>query len=475
MQHKGQKTPLYDRLMEHIKQDPLSFHVPGHKFGEIFPLKEKNTFKEILSIDATEITGMDDLHAAEEVIDEAQQLAADFFGADETYFLVNGSTSGNLAAILASCRPGDHVLVQRNCHKSIMHGIELAGAHPVFFTPEYEHETKRYTWIDESIIQEALHHHPRMAAVILTYPDYFGRTYPIEKVIEAIHAYNIPVIVDEAHGVHFSLGAPFPKSSLQVGADIVVQSAHKMAPAMTMSSFLHTLGSRVNKSRLTYYLQVFQSSSPSYPLMASLDVARVFLESFKEREKEKLLPYIAEIREAFNEVEAPFRVLPLTEWDDILKLTLETKEGWTGLEVAEVLEAAGIYPELATTEHVLLVCGLAPSFEIGLLKKRLEEVNWQLKIDKEHDTIKKEQLSFPKLQALDLSYQDMQQAAPEFVNWSAAAGRICAEAVVPYPPGIPFILKGERMTEQQVRSVRALLEHNTRFQNTYIKQGTWVF
>ncbi|GGF35958.1 lysine decarboxylase [Halobacillus andaensis] len=475
MQYKGQKTPLYDRLIEHTKRDPLSFHVPGHKFGEVFPSKGKRTFKDILSIDATEITGMDDLHAAEEVIDEAQKLAADFFGADETYFLVNGSTSGNLAAILATCRSGDQVLVQRNCHKSIMHGIELAGAHPVFFTPEYEHETNRYTCIHEGMIKEALHHTPRVAAVILTYPDYFGRTYPIEEVITAIHEYNIPVIVDEAHGVHFSLGPPFPKSSLHAGADIVVQSAHKMAPAMTMSSFLHTLGSRVNKSRLTYYLQVFQSSSPSYPLMASLDLSRLFLETFKEREKEKLLSYLSEIREAFSAVDAPFCVLPVTERDDLLKLTLETKEGWTGFEVAEVLESVGIYPELATTEQVLLVCGLAPSFDLGLLKKRLGKMNWQLKIGKGHDTIKKEQLLFPKVQSLDLSYQDMQQATPEFVSWSAAAGRICAEAVVPYPPGIPFILKGERMTEQQVRSVRALLEQNTRFQNTYIEQGTWVF
>ncbi|WP_101847182.1 aminotransferase class I/II-fold pyridoxal phosphate-dependent enzyme [Halobacillus sp. Marseille-P3879] len=469
------KAPLYDRLIQHQKEEPISFHVPGHKFGDIFPAEGKEIFQHILSIDATEVEGLDDLHAAEEVIKEAQYLASRFFGAEDTYFLVNGSTSGNIAAILAVCRPGDEVLVQRNCHKSVLHGLELAGAKPVFFTPEYETRTHRYSLIHKELIDEALEHYPNTVAVILTYPDYFGRAYPIKEVVQAIHHHDLPVIVDEAHGVHFSLGSPFPVSSLNADADLVIQSAHKTAPAMTMASYLHRKGSRIDTSRLAYYLQMLQSSSPSYPLMASLDLARLFLSTFTESDKESLLSYITAVREAFKETDYLYEVLAVDEMDDPLKITLKAKEGYTGFQIAEQLESAGIYPELATSSQVLLVAGLKPNLEIETLKKRLRRVNWRLKSCGEHGTIKIEILNYPKVQSLAVSYQEMQQETPEFVNWSHAVGRICAESVIPYPPGIPLIVKGERMTEEQVRSVQALNKQGASFHNTAIKQGTWVF
>ncbi|MCP3029719.1 aminotransferase class I/II-fold pyridoxal phosphate-dependent enzyme [Halobacillus sp. A5] len=468
-------APLYERLIQHIERRPLSFHVPGHKFGEVFSEKGYDIFQGILSIDATEVPGLDDLHAAAEIIKESQDLAARFFGSEETYFLVNGSTAGNMASILAACRPGDTVLVQRNCHKSVLHGLELAGVDPVFFTPEFEDHTSRYSFLHKNVIIEALELHPRASAVILTYPDYFGRAYPIKEVIDAVHQYDVPVIVDEAHGVHFSLGDPFPPSSVHAGADLVVQSAHKMAPALTMSSYLHISGERVNRARLSYYLQMLQSSSPSYPLMASLDLARLFLSTFEEKDKESLLSYLGKMREVIAGAEAPYRVLPVDLFDDPLKITLEAQKGYTGFDIAAKLESVGIYVELADTKQVLLIAGLSHSIELGRLKKRLSEVNWQLKSPDDHGTMKRELLSIPKVQSLALSYQDMQQETPEFVNWSQAAGRICAEAVIPYPPGIPFILKGERLTEQQIHYVQSLHEQGASFQNTDIKQGTWVF
>lgn len=291
------QTPIYQTLKRLDETNPISFHVPGHKNGAVFPEQARAYYDSILKLDMTEIPGLDDLHAPTEAIAEAEELAAGFFQADHTFFLVGGSTAGNLAMILATCGVGDKVIVQRNCHKSIMNGLELSGAKPIFIAPEYDATVDRYTNPSMETVHQALETHPDVKAVILTYPDYFGKTYAIKEMIDTAHEYEIPVLVDEAHGVHFALGEPFPSSALALGADVVVQSAHKMAPAMTMASLLHINSTFVSKERIAHYLQIIQSSSPSYPLMASLDIARSFLATMKKDEIEKVLQSAAKVKE----------------------------------------------------------------------------------------------------------------------------------------------------------------------------------
>ncbi|MFD2923431.1 aminotransferase class I/II-fold pyridoxal phosphate-dependent enzyme [Halobacillus naozhouensis] len=469
------KTPLYSALLKLKEKSPYSFHVPGHKFGKVFSERGKVLFQSTLEMDATEITGLDDLHAAKGVIKEAQELASQFFESDNTYFLVNGTTSGILAAVMSVCRQGETVIVQRNCHKSILHGLELAGAKPVFLLPDYEENTGRYSGVTAELVNEALKQYPDTRAVFLTYPDYFGRVFDIKKVCEAVHNYKIPVVVDEAHGVHFKLGTPFPASSIDLGGDLIIQSAHKMAPAMTMASYLHVKGDRVDQSRLRYYLQVFQSSSPSYPLMASLDLARHYLASFEQADKGNLLTYIDGLRQVWSDASGYWRLLPTGYWDDPLKLTLEARGGLSGFQLAEVLEAQHMYPELATEKQVLLTTGLAPTVNLDKLQERLEEVNCRLKKQPISATINIDQPPYPRFQTLDIDYADMSLKPAEFVDWKDAVNRICAEAVVPYPPGIPFILKGERVSKEQETGVKSLLRQGTSFQNVHVERGIWVF
>ncbi|WP_173918038.1 aminotransferase class I/II-fold pyridoxal phosphate-dependent enzyme [Halobacillus sp. Marseille-Q1614] len=472
--NKQNETPLFDQLKRHDQKDSLSFHVPGHKFGKVFAEKGIGPFENILKLDATEISGLDDLHGAEGVILHAKQLLSDYYGSKSSYFLVNGSTSGNIAAIMASVRPGEKVLVQRNSHKSVLHGIELAGAEPVFVMPEHEEATGRYSKITKEMIHKALKAHPEIKAIVLTYPDYFGRTYQIQEIIEYSHVQKVPVIVDEAHGVHFKLGDPFPLSSVDLKADIVIQSAHKMAPAMTMASFLHVQTERVDLSRLEYCLQMLQSSSPSYPIMASLDLARYFLAAFTEEQKRELLEFIDEVRSGL--AHSPlFELLPLTERDDPLKITLIPHPSLSGFELAEQLENAGLFPEMATADQVLFTLGLTPHINIEDLEKRLETLNCQLKIQPAHDTIKRKNLSIPALQTLEVNYQDMQYKTPVFVPWKEAAGRICAKAIIPYPPGIPLVLKGERVTKEHHEQILSLQQEKASFQNKDIELGMWVF
>lgn len=468
------RKPLYEALINNINKKPISFHVPGHKYGNVFPEGYVTEFSQLWNMDATEISGLDDLHAPEGVIEEAQQLASQFFGSSETFFLVNGTTVGNLAMILSVCQPGDEIVVQRNCHKSVLNGLELAGASPVFVTPRYEKETGRYSNIQAKDVEGALLQHPNSKAVFLTYPDYFGRTYDLENIAEIVHHYNIPLLVDEAHGVHFQLGAPFPKPALEAGADVVVQSAHKMAPAMTMASYLHIGGERISAERVRHYLQVLQSSSPSYLLMASLDLARSYMTSWGDCERKDMLLFIEEVRQAFATYDHFFMVKPHHPNEDPLKLILEAKVG-SGYELSEALEAIGIVPEMATSDHVLLILGLAPSFDLEDLNERLTSLDWRLKKDSNRATIKEDQFPFPVVQKLEYSYLEMRKMIDEKVDWSRAIGCVAAEAIVPYPPGIPLIMKGERISDRHYQDVNTLIKQGARFQNKEVEQGIRVF
>lgn len=465
------RSPLFDALERNTRKGPLSFHVPGHKNGTIFPENARKYFDSILRLDMTELPDLDDLHAPQGIIAEAQKLASEFFGVDQTYFLVGGSTVGNLAMILASCGNDEEIIVQRNSHKSIFNGLELSGASPVFITPEFDDTVNRYTAPNLATLKKALDQHPNAKAVMLTYPDYFGNVFAIKEMIDLAHAYNVPILVDEAHGVHFSVDKVFPQSSLKLGADVVVQSAHKMAPAMTMGSYLHIASSRVSNKRMAHYLQLLQSSSPSYPIMATLDVARLFLASLAPAELEKILESVNHVREVVESSEL-WVVLPT---DDPLKLTLNVKQGYTGYDVARLFEQEGIYPELATHNQVLFIHGLAPIENMNQLKKAVKQVREKLKSKQKRAIIELENLFTDRIQQLTLPYSSMQQHKTDQVPMNHSAGYVAAETIIPYPPGIPFILKGERITIEHIRILKQLLQQGATIQHRAIHNGISVF
>lgn len=474
MAQKQKNTPLYTALTTFKDDSPISLHVPGHKNGTVFPENAKSIFQSILAIDLTELTGLDDLHAPRGVIAEAEQLAADFFTADHTFFLVGGSSVGNLAMIMAACSSGETIIVQRNSHKSILNGLELRGANPVFIAPEYNGTVNRHTSPSLGTLEKALQIYPDAKAVVLTYPDYFGRTYDIRKMIELAHTYDVPVLVDEAHGVHFSLGAPFPFSTTQLDADMVVQSAHKMAPAMTMASYLHINGKRVAKDHAGHYLQLLQSSSPSYPLLASLDIARCFLAGIKSKDLNAVMASVTHMRTVFAQSEK-WEVVPLTEVDDPLKVTLQVKQEYNGFSVAHLFEENGVFPEMATNQHVLFVHGLQPFTNWQRLVAVVKRVEEQLKITDKHATIEIPTSLPNQLDTLVLSYPQMEVRETMLVPFGREIGRIAAEAVIPYPPGIPLIMKGERITEEHSSQIKQLMMQGAGFQHRDLTSGILVF
>jgi len=462
------RAPLFEALEQHAKRRPHPFHVPGHKMGQSFDRAGVERFEPILPLDLTEISGMDDLHQPEGVIAEAQSLAAEAFGADETRFLVGGSTAGNIALILAVCRPGDKIIVQRNSHKSVYHGLMLARATPVYVVPAVDLETGVAAGLRRDDVERALQEHPDAKAVFLTNPTYYGMGIDLAKMAAMVHRYDVPLLVDEAHGAHYGFHPMLPPSAMQCGADAAVQSTHKMASALTMSSMLHIQGDRIDRERLARALSMIQSSSPSYLLMASLDLARRHLVTEAGKEWEKLFPLLDELRERINQ-------LRWVEWPgltansvyatlDPLKLLLNLRtRSLTGFHLQALLEEGGLFPELSDLGHVLLAlsAGTAPE-DLDALARMLQAISpeWTMETARAFHTGVVAS-SFLREQVLPM--HEAADARKESVPIEQAVGRIAGEMMIPYPPGIPLLAPGERIDGEVVDLLIELRESQARF------------
>jgi arginine/lysine/ornithine decarboxylase len=466
------KTPLYEALMEHVNRNPISFHVPGHKYGRINQTEANVFFEQLLKIDATELSGLDDLHSPEGTILEAETLLAELFHTKKSYFLVSGSTVGNLAMIMAACEEGTQVLVQRNCHKSVLNALRLAKVRPVFLEPEYNQEWKVAAGIGIETVKEAINLYPDTKAIILTYPNYYGMVYELQEIIQLAHLHHIPVLVDEAHGPHFILDAPFPASAVQLGADIVVQSAHKTLPAMTMGSFLHVNSPFINGNKVKEYLEMFQSSSPSYPIMASLDVSRSYLATYEHKDLSFLLTEISRFKEELAKIPT-IKVLEYpNHHGDPLKITIQSRCELNGFELQKRWEELSIYTELADPFNVLFILPLLKEGQSYPLKETVLKIKNVMNGMTFREEKEEFQMDNHKISSLAIPYKEMSDLVEKAINISEARGLVCAETIIPYPPGIPLLLKGERITEDKLNQLNRLLDSGARFQGgSSLKKG----
>lgn len=459
------ERPLLDTLMQFQEKKPLSMHVPGHKNGILSDLPPN--IKEALKMDVTELTGLDDLHHPEEAIKEAQQLLAKAYGADESFFLVNGSTVGNLAMVYATCKPGDIILIQRNAHKSIFHAIELVGAEPVYIAPEWDGHTRTSSHVATQSLKKALHLYPMAKAAIFTYPTYYGLVNEeLEEQIQLCHAMNIPVLVDEAHGAHLHVSETFPKSALQLGADVVVQSAHKTLPAMTMGSFIHIRSKLIEPKKIQHYLRMLQSSSPSYLIMASLDDARHYISTYLESDAQ----YLFEKRQNFINALTIIKGIEVIEVADPLKLLLRVN-GYNGYQVKEQLEKQGVFVELADVHQVLLILPLikhGKTYPFTTLRTKIKDAVQALqKLPKQEIKLNDVPLEQNKLSKPEKAIRQIRESETEWISYTKAIGRISAELLIPYPPGIPLFVVGEKITIAKLTHLSELLAHGAEIQGNH--------
>lgn len=470
------KTPLYERLIDHASRQPASFHVPGHKGGHGMKSKPEAyaAFGALMQIDLTEISGLDDLHHPEGVIREAQELAADAFGAEETLFLVGGSTAGNLALILALCQQDDLLIVQRNVHKSVLHGLMLARARAVFLPPGWDEATGMATGPDAAILRVALEKYPEAKGVFITNPNYYGMGVDLEPLVDMAHAYHKPILVDEAHGAHFGFHPDVPASAVAYGADGVVQSSHKMLTALTMGSMLHLQGERINRAILRNRLSMLQTSSPSYPIMASLDVCRRWMALHGRESLEKGLGAVRMFEEQMKQLPwfhciGEGRSLAEGVTKDPFKIMIRDRTGTlNGYELQTALERFGCFSEMADPAHVLLVFSLATqktdvvqlfhafqaiSREFALIKQELlENVTNIYKIPQFA-------CMTPPIR-LDPVFEQPVRTVPI----EAAVQCYSAEMVIPYPPGIPVLYPGEIITRETIQLLKTLHASGAKWQ-----------
>jgi arginine decarboxylase len=476
------RAPLFEAMAAHHRKKPASFHVPGHKSGIGADTAAASFYQNILSIDYTEITGLDDLHRADGVILEAQQLAADCFGAEETFFLVGGSTVGNLAMITAVCEPGDILLVQRNVHKSVIHGLMIAGARAVFLTPQWDPEEGIATGVNAKDVERALQAYPEAKGLLITNPNYYGMGIDLKPLAELMHRLGKPLLVDEAHGAHFGFHPELPPSALSLGADIVVQSTHKMLSAMTMGAMLHMQGELINRAAVKQRLSILQSSSPSYPIMGSLDLAR---RQMHVQGEALLQEGLLVVKECIAELEtlSCYGFIHSTSapaaytYQDPFKISIYDATGTlSGPELREQLEAHGCYAEMADEKRVLLVFTLGSTKEdaarlVQALTNICEERKLQKKEKSERITniIKMTpfiQLSDPVAFQLHWATETKGQEKQEtvWVSIKDAIGKRSARMVIPYPPGIPLWYPGEWITVRSAEYMQELAALGIKFQ-----------
>lgn len=474
------RAPLYEALRARSRLGETSCHVPGHKFGSGLEPEEKQVFQSVMEIDYTEIEGLDDLHHPEGVILEAERLAADCFGAEESLFLTGGSTAGNLAAIMAVCSRGDLLLVQRNAHKSVIHGLMLAGARAVFLTPETDEETGIAAGVSLGLLEAALERYPSAKGVFLTNPNYYGMGVDLAGYAELVHSHRLSLLVDEAHGAHFGFHPGVPPSALSRGADVVVQSTHKMLTAMTMGAMLHVQGRRVDREKLKRRLSMLQSSSPSYPLMASLDLARRRAAVSGERLLAEGLEWIRSLKQALQRlrwigfVDTEGRH-PAYDYLDPFKLTLyDRSESLSGFRLLEELGRRGIVAEMADDRHVVLALSLAS-------RKRDTDrlATALLSLDNDIHRRNGEGKPLPGVRSrITASFDSGGISEPVLMDpdggtdrcetvrvpLELAAGHEAAESVIPYPPGIPLLFPGETVRPEVIRQIAGLAQAGARFQ-----------
>lgn len=469
------KTPLVAALQHCATRPNAAFHTPGHKRGQSITPRLRQLFgTAAFQADLPELPELDNLFAPEDVILSAQQLAAKAFGAQKTRFLANGSTCGIEAAILATCGPGDKIVVPRNAHISVISGLILTGAVPVYVAP-YDAKGQAQRWNVPSVLEpaqiaNALETHPDSKAVLLVSPTYEGLCSRVDAITNIVHKYNIPLIVDEAHGPHFAFHPGLPATALASGADIVVQSAHKVLSAFTQAALLHTQGDRIDQNRLAQALQITQSSSPSYLLLGSLDAARHQMATQGEALLARTIEFAHRAERALNQLPRLKVLRPNAQhsicYGDCTRLTVDVLDlGLTGFEADQILHSQqAVTAELPTLDHLTFI------ISIGNTKTDIDQLIHGLtnlcesRVLARHTRKRTQGLASTTAMppnAVSSSCLSPRQAffgVKRPLPLAQAIGQVCAETLSPYPPGIPVILPGEVITADAIASLQTTLE-----------------
>lgn len=467
------QTPLFTALREHAQKSPIPFHIPGHKKGHgMDPEFREFIGENALSIDLINIAPLDDLHHPKGVIQQSQQLAAAAFGADHTFFSVQGTSGAIMTMIMAVCHPGDKIIVPRNVHKSILSAIILAGGTPIFVYPEMDEILGIAHGVTASQISIALEQHPDAKAVLVINPTYFGFAGNLQEIVNLVHRHGIPVLVDEAHGVLTHFHDRLPISAMDAGADLAATSVHKMGGSMTQSSVLNVREGLVNPQRIQSIISMLTTTSTSYPLLASLDTARRYLALHGEQLVEKTLSLANWAREQISAIPGItcigrdwLRGEALFDMDET-KLIIHLDQLAINGHDAEIWlrEHYRIEVELSDLHNLLCLVTPGDSQEtVALLVDALRHLSEQFY---QPNKTTRGTIQLPDIPKLALSPRDAFYCETDTIPLSEAAGKIIAEFIMIYPPGIPILLPGELITQENIEYIQQHLDAGLPVQGT---------
>ena len=457
-------APFLIALRGHLGGAIAAFHTPGHNCGQrIPPEMEALVGGQAYGADLPDLPGLG-LFEADDAVAQAQDLAAELFGAERTWFLVNGSTVGILASILATCGTGDKIILPRNVHQSVISGLVLSGAVPVFVQPEFDPRWDLAFCMTPASVAEALVRHPEARAVLMVSPTYHGVCGDVRAIADLTHQHQIPLIVDEAHGAHFGFHTELPEPALACGADLVVQSTHKLLAALTQSAMLHAQGAHIDVRRVQQMLQMLQSSSPSSLLLASLDAARHQMAA----QGNVLMRQTVETA-CWGRTQLQNAGLPLLDASlsgsagfvdlDPTRIVVDLSGlGINGFTADVALTEAGVIAELPTLRQLAFIVSLGNTrAEVETLVQKLVAL---FEGDPPH--------GLPSDHLLDSCLFVMPSTLPAYSPRQAffapqiripieqAIGRISTETLCPYPPGIPLVLPGEQITLESINLLQRI-------------------
>lgn len=438
---------LAELLKEHDERGVVPFHMPGHKRGAydfLFGAQK---------IDITEIDGFDNLHDASGVILDAEKRASKLYGTICSRFLVGGSTAGVLASIRALTKEGDKVLVARNCHKSVYNAVELCRLVPVYVEPTYFEEYGFYGSVSPESVKEAFEKDEDIKLVVITSPTYEGIISDIKSIADICHERGALLFVDEAHGAHLGLCKGFEKSARQLGADVVVNSLHKTLPSLTQTAILHVCTDRADIKRIDKNLAVFQSSSPSYVLMASIDGCVRFLQNYASEAMGEWSKNLDAVRKSFSHLvnvklfdgKKDGRVFG---YDKSKLVFCVGGCAFSGVEFKKKLRVdCDIELEMASVNYAIAMSGLGDDkASFSKLAKAVFDIDASAKTRDGLTYVK-----LPKLPQKVFEPYQIDTLSCEYVDFAQSVGRVCAENAWAYPPGCPVIVKGERVEEDFVK------------------------
>ena len=444
------EMPLLKSIKDYADSGVLPLHMPGHKRGYIYErLKLEGLFENILSMDTTEVPGVDNLYCPEGPLLKAQNLAAKSFGADHSFFLINGTTAGIYAMILSTTNPGDKIIIPRNAHRSAISAAILGRLNPVYILPEVDTKLGIAMGIKPETVEEALINNPDAKAVLITSPTYYGVCSDLKSIADLVHKHGKVLLVDEAHGSHFVFHDDLPASAIESGADMVAQSTHKTLLSMTGSSMLHIKGNKTNLEKVKFFLQLVQTTSPSHIMLASLDASRYIMDKYGYVLLNECIKYSNHVRDEINK-NTKFYCLSCDKKGesgvndiDPTRLTVcVSGGGLKGSEADKILrEKYKIQVELSDINNIVAITTVGDGKEeYDRFLRAIYGLSESIEEKSVSDSYKDLPRHLPKgvISPYEAIYRDT-----TLIDLVESIGMISAEMAIPYPPGIPVIMPGE--------------------------------